>query len=355
MRRIKLRLAVLLVGTAMNCLGTSNCLQADDVVADTQLESDADAQPSQPEFNITMKTLGGRQLWGDVHFFHGWRIQQNVLDGHFRLLDEDDVRHAWGSHEACHECLQQIRRDQGLKPMSGKAVILVHGIIRSSKSFDPMKEQLRSSGYQVFGFDYPSTRVDIPTSADYLKRCMASLEGIDEINFVVHSMGGLVVRASLEEGHDPRIRRMVMLGVPNRGARMANLLQKNFFYRTLYGPAGQQLIEDAEGYIARLPTPAFDFALISGARGTENGYNPLVPGDDDGTVSLESTRLPGACDFMTVPILHSVLMWDEAVISSTDRFLRTGALRESGMTEPVPVSDKTTDVTASSFSQTVTP
>ena len=35
-----------------------------------------------------MKTLGGRQLWGDVAVFHDWRIQKNILTGHYRLLDE---------------------------------------------------------------------------------------------------------------------------------------------------------------------------------------------------------------------------------------------------------------------------
>jgi len=315
------------------------------------------ADDSLPLVNIPMKTLGGRQLWGDVLFFHDWRIQQNILDGHYRLLDGDDVRHAWGDYNDCCDQLKKIRREEGLRPMSGKAVILVHGIIRSSKSFDPMKERLQASGYQVFGFDYPSTRVDIPTSAQYLRRCIDSLDGVEEINFVAHSMGGLVVRASLTDEPDPRIRRMVMLGVPNRGARMASLLQKNFFYRTLYGPAGQQLVADGEGegLIAQLPTPDFDFALISGARGTPNGYNPLVPGDDDGTVALESTRLPGAHDFMTVRILHSVLMDDETVIESTDRFLRTGALRESGKTEPVPVVEAATKTTAAHSSQTTAP
>ncbi|MGE4003305.1 MAG: esterase/lipase family protein [Planctomycetaceae bacterium] len=289
-----------------------------------------------------MKTLGGRQFWGDVRFFHDWRIQQNVFSGHHRLLDGKDVRQAWGTLEACEQRLEEIRIERSLPPMSGKAVILVHGIVRSSKSFDPMKNELRAAGYEVFGFDYPSTRVEIPEAAAYLRQCIDSLDGITEINFVVHSMGGLVVRASLAESRDPRIRRMVMLGVPNLGARMANILQKNYLYRAVYGPAGQQLVEDPNGLIAKLPTPDFEFALISGARGTPGGYNPLIPGDDDGTVSLEATRLPGARDFMTVQALHSLIMRNPEAIAATRRFLWTGVLRESGRREPVPEADAAT-------------
>jgi pimeloyl-ACP methyl ester carboxylesterase len=285
---------------------------------------------------IPMKTLGGRQLWADVLHFHDWRIQQCHLDGHFRLLDSDDTRHAWGTFSECRTKLDEIRNEQMLPEMNGKAVILIHGIGRSSKSFHKMASTLRDAGYHVISFDYPSTRIEIPASAEYLHQVIQSLDGIDEINFVVHSMGGLVVRAYLKEHHDPRIRRMVMLGTPNQGAKMASLLEKNTLFRTLFGPAGQQLVDAPDGLIANLPTPEFEFAIVAGVRGSEEGYNPLIPGDDDGTVSLDSTQLPGAADFLTVRAMHSFLMSNPEVMAATEHFLRTGALRETGDKQPLP-------------------
>jgi hypothetical protein len=151
-------------------------------------------------------------------------------------------------------------------------------------------------------------------------------------------MGGLLVRTYLQSGTDPRIRRMVMLGVPNRGANMANVVQSNPLFKLLFGPAGQQLIEDPEGFISGLPTPTFEFAIVAGARGTDDGWNPLIEGDDDGTVEVENTRLPGATDFMTVCGLHSFLMDREDVIDATCRFVKTGALRETGSREPIAVA-----------------
>src|SRR6185369_719659 len=84
--------------------------------------------------NVSSLTLGGRQFWADVEYFHQWRIQQNTMTGHFRLLDASDFRHAWGTREQCQAKLREIRTAQKLPAMSGEAVILVHGIIRSSKS-----------------------------------------------------------------------------------------------------------------------------------------------------------------------------------------------------------------------------
>ena len=184
-----------------------------------------------------MKTLGGRQFWGDVQFFHGWRIQQNVFTHHFRLLDEFDHRHASGSLETCQETLWKIREQRQLPEMSGRGVVCLHGITRSSKSFTKMEKRLRESEYSCFSFNYPSTRVSIRKSSEYLQSVIDSLEGIEEINFVVHSMGGLVVRAYLDGDRDSRLNRMVMIGVPNDGAQLASLLKQNFLFRTIMGPA----------------------------------------------------------------------------------------------------------------------
>lgn len=293
-----------------------------------------------PKWNVPMKTFGGRQFWGDVHFFHDWRIQRNVFTGQYRLLDGRDVRHAAGSLEDCRKKLDEIRKQGNLPPMSGKAVVCIHGIIRSSKSFHRMSERLKKEGYSVFGFDYPSTRIPITEAADYLHSALKSLEGIDEINLVVHSMGGLVVRCYLSKQSDERIRRMVMLGVPNQGAEMANIGQGLFAYRLIFGPAGSQLICGESGLCCELPTPEFEFGIIAGARGTETGWNPLIPGDDDGTITVASTRLPGAADVATVHCLHSFLMNDLGAIDYTVRFLETGRFREEGEAQSIPREEK---------------
>ena len=56
-----------------------------------------------------MPTLGGKQFWADELFFHQWRIQRNVLDGHCRLLDENNLRHASGTFDECRAALEQIK------------------------------------------------------------------------------------------------------------------------------------------------------------------------------------------------------------------------------------------------------
>jgi pimeloyl-ACP methyl ester carboxylesterase len=291
------------------------------------------------EPDVTMKTLGGLQYWGDVYFYSDWRIQRNVFTSHYRLLDGNDYRRSWGTFKECLDTLEEIRETQQLPPMSGKAVLLIHGVIRSSKSMNALAQPLQDAGYTVFRFGYPSTQIKIEEAAEYLHRSIESLEGIDEINVIAHSMGGLVVRAYLMEHRDERLKRMVMLGVPNRGARLADRLKNLGIFHTIYGPAGQQLATGDDNLIAKLPTPNFEFAIIAGAQGTDEGLNPLVPGDDDGTVSVESARLPGATDFATAKCLHSFLMNSEKVIGYCVNFIKTGQLRAEGPRFPIPTLD----------------
>lgn len=289
--------------------------------------------------NPATRTLGGRQFWGDVRFFRGWRIQKNVLTGHHRLLDPEDHRFASGTFDECTTALEKIRETRKLAPMSGKAVILIHGIGRSSKSFSIMAKSLREDGYTIVGFDYPSTRLSLPKLTKFLHSVLQSLDGIESIDLVCHSMGGLLVRTYLMDHSEPRFRRLVMLGVPNKGARMADRLKSNPLFRAVLGPAGQQLVSDKDGLISRLPTPDFEFGVIAGGRSAVRGYNPLIPGDNDSTVSVSSTRLPGAQDFVMFPVIHSFLMTDKRCITATRSFLKTGRFHPHDDANPIAPSD----------------
>ena len=285
-----------------------------------------DTLKKQADEGMLAKTLGGRQFWGDVHHFRGWRIQQNVFTKHYRLIDPSDVRHMWGSFSDCETALKKIVGEKQLKPGSGSAVVMIHGLLQSSKCMNSMGMTLRDAGYTTVSFDYPSTQISITDAARFLDRSVKSLEGFNEINFVVHSMGGLVVRAYAMEFRDPRIKRMVMLGTPNRGAELADITQQYWIFRAAAGPGARQLGTRADGLIPKLPAPDFEFAVIAGSRGTATGWNPLIPGDDDGTVTVASTKLNGAADFGTVRAIHSRLLRNEEAIAQTVSFLKDGRL-----------------------------
>ena len=293
----------------------------------------ADESSSEPAHAdpIPMPTLGGKQFWADVLFFHQWRIQRNVLTGHYRLLDQRNFRHASGTLESCREVLSEIRRWQQLPPMRGAAVLVLHGLFRSHSSMEPLCQYLaENGGYLVCNVEYPSTRAGIAEHAAGLANIVENLDGVEEIHFVGHSLGNMVIRCYLATAAagtglpDPRIRRFVMLAPPNRGSEIAAALAENELFQAIVGEPGRQLGAEWPWLEAKLRVPSCTFGIIAGGLGNATGFNPLLPGDDDGTVTVSSTRLEGACDFLLLPVLHSSIMHNERVMSQTLSFLRNG-------------------------------
>jgi len=296
--------------------------------------------------------MGGKQFWGDELFFHGWHIQRNTLTDHCRLLDAANRRHAWGAFDECQTRLEQIKREQNLPPMRGKAVILLHGLFRSSRAMNEMADHLHArGGYTVFSVTYPTTRSGVDGHAAALAGIVRRLDGIEEINFVGHSLGNLVIRHYLADETDPaqgkrpdeRIKRIVMLGPPNNGAQMADSLGRLRIYPLVAGQSGVQ-IRDWQKHQSRFATPGCEFAIIAGGRGGEHGYNPLLRGDNDLVVSVETTRLPGAADFAVLPVVHTHIMDDPIAQQYTLRFLQSGYFIAADKRQPIfDLADRTKD------------
>lgn len=296
-------------------------------------------------WNWTMKTMGGRQFWTDVSHLDGWRIQFNHMTGHYRLLDSEDYRHAWGNLPHCELKLDQIAIDKQLKPYSGKVVILLHGLVRSHTSMNPLRDHLRENGYQILNFQYASSRATIGDHANALAHVISQLgDDVTEINFVGHSMGNLVVRHYLhntrnertgEEG-DPRIGRMVMLGPPNQGSRMARIMKYSAVFNLVTGASGTQLSTVWERLEPQLSRPKFQFGILAGGQATDSDLsNPLLNGKDDFTVSVEETKLAGAHDFAVRPWNHTGMMKDPEAIELTLRFLQNGFFYDEARRQPI--------------------
>jgi hypothetical protein len=278
----------------------------------------AAAQSALP--NIQLPTLGGTQVWRDEMVRAGWRVQRHHWTEHCRLLDHNHVRRAWGGCTAMYAELKRLAP----KPTSRHVVLLVHGIARGPGTFGDLPRALRAAGYDAAAISYPSTRAGLEDHARRLRDVILRLEDADTVSFVTHSMGGLVVRKALEDQSWQTVikpGRLVMIAPPNQGSAVARFLKDSPAYLALYGPAGQQLVPDVA---MRIAAPRIPFGIIAGGKGDETGFNPLLPGDDDGTVSVAETRLDGAQDFKVLPRLHGIIARSPAIEPHVARFLATG-------------------------------
>jgi pimeloyl-ACP methyl ester carboxylesterase len=275
--------------------------------------------------NVPMPTLGGKQIWADIFIRGGWRIQRNVLSGYCRLLDHNNIRRARGTLAHCRERFDHLKGRNPVTPQGGHVVMLVHGLGRSSGAFSVLEDSLRREGYETANVNYPSTRLGIAEHADNLEHIIETLEGAETLSFITHSLGGLVVRDLLARDSTWRARiavhRLIMIAPPNKGSQIADRLQALPAYRWLTGESGQGLTTEAA---ARLPVPEIEFGIIAGGRGNENGFNPLLPGDNDGLVTVAETALHGARDFLLVGTTHGLIDDHPQTIDATLAFLRGG-------------------------------
>jgi pimeloyl-ACP methyl ester carboxylesterase len=294
---------------------------------------------------MPMPTMGGKQFWADEFYFHKWRIQRNVFTGHYRLLDENNWRHAWGSMGECRSALDKIKLQRNLPPMSGKAVLLLHGLADVYSAMDPLAKRVEEEGgFRAFRVVYPSTRETIGDHARSLARIVESLEGIEEIYFVGFSMGNIVIRRYLADQTDhargkrpdPRIKRMVMIGPPNHGSELAADLAGNPIFQVVAGEPGRSLGDHWVWEEQSLAVPQFEFGILAGGQGNQKGLNPLLPGDDDGVVTVASTRLAGAADFLVLPGFHPLLPRQAKVQECTLRFLKHGYFVSPERRQPIP-------------------
>jgi triacylglycerol lipase len=208
-------------------------------------------------------------------------------------------------------------------------VILLHGLCRSGRSMIRMGQSLSLAGYKVLNMEYPSRSASIEKlSDDAIGRAVADCQkqGATKIDFVTHSLGGILVRSYLARHAIPDLGRVVMLGPPNQGSEVVDKLGSWWLFRKVNGPAGNELGTGPDSTPNKLGPANFSVGIIAGDRSLD-WINSLmmIPGPNDGKVSVERTKLAGMTDHIVIHATHPFMMRNRTVIKQTLAFLRNGA------------------------------
>ncbi len=271
--------------------------------------------------NFPLPTLGGKQFWTDFAWNDGWRLQQNAITEHWRLLSPKNVRYAWGNRLECESAMERHVTPPERQP-DARIIVMLHGLMRTSGSMSQVGKALEDAGIErPVCFEYASTRRGVAAHAAALRHWLETLPGEPRIDFVAHSMGNIVIRhliMDLQRDGDPRgllarSGKFVMLGPPNHGANIARQLGKLGLFETVTGQGGMELGPAWEAFEHRLAIPPFPFMIVAGDVQKSWLKNPLVEGPSDLIVRTEETKLDGADAFHVLPVMHSLMMNDSTV------------------------------------------
>lgn len=218
------------------------------------------------------------------------------------------------------------------KAMTPQCVILLHGLARTHVCMSKLAFTLKRYRYIVINEDYPSTEKSIAELADfYLPAMIAECQKSHarSINFVTHSMGGIILQQYLQHHTIPNLGRIVMLSPPNHGSQIADLLHDNWLYKLITGPAGQELMTCTHSTPNKinLKKGHYQIGIIAGTFNFIPFGNYLFDAENDGAVSVTSAKSEIMKDFMSFPISHPFIMDSVAVHEQILYFLRFGKFK----------------------------
>ena len=182
----------------------------------------------------------------------------------------------------------------------------------------PIAWRLKQRGFAPILFSYSTLWQSPELAMERLAQRLAA-HGGEPMHLLAHSLGGLIAVETLNRHPGLPAGRLVCLGSPIAGSAAARgLAQRRLAW--VSGKSGEFLRSGLTG----LP-PGREIGMIAGARSMGLGkFFGGLDGDNDGTVAVAETRLPGLTEHVVVGASHSGLIVSAQAAELAANFLGTG-------------------------------
>lgn len=205
-------------------------------------------------------------------------------------------------------------------------VICLHGLYLHGAGMYLVKRRLETEyGMRGLLFSYPSVRGTLDDNAAALAEFIQK-ESPGGVHIVGHSLGGVVSLRMLANYPDAPPGRLVCLGSPLTGSRAADFLTRQDWTEPFIGKSLSAGVIDAPASSWAAGVCATrEVGVIAGdaAIGVAQ-FLADINEDNDGTVAVSETQLPGARDHLIMPVSHNGMMLSSSVVDQAAAFLRRG-------------------------------
>lgn len=213
----------------------------------------------------------------------------------------------------------------GEQASPAKCAVLLHGLGRNAGSMNKVAKALEERGYLVWNKTYPSRQKSIQELAGVVGQGLLFCKGqrSQNIYFVTHSLGGILVRQYFQGKSDRQVKAVVMLAPPNKGSELSDHFRDQKWYQVYSGIAGQQLGTSPKSLPNSLKRISLPVGIIAGTETSDPWFAHLFKGPNDGKVLVENTKLVEMKDFIEVPAGHTFIMRNPEVINQILYFFET--------------------------------
>jgi len=205
-------------------------------------------------------------------------------------------------------------------------VVVLHGIARTWRSMRRLTHFIERNGYPALNVGYPSTRLPLEALVEYIhqKVVLFNQDPSRKIHFVGYSLGGLLARGLIHKHRPANLGRVVQLAPPNQGSEVADFWKHTFLYRWIFGLAGQDLGARDKAFSRILGPVDYELGVVAGNRTWDPISSAMIPGPNDGKVSVESTRVPGLTDHIIISASHTFIIYNIEAWEQTLHFFEFG-------------------------------
>ena len=200
--------------------------------------------------------------------------------------------------------------------------MLVHGLWLHGVAMALLGHRIERCGFNVLTYSYPSLRLNLTENAQRFARYCRSIVA-PRLNFVGHSLGGLIVLRMLGQAVGLPPGRVVLAGTPSAGCHAARRFARLPGGRAALGRSMPEWLESGRSTGAE----SHEIGVIAGSLplGLGRLIAPDLPRPCDGVVSVIETHVPGMRDQIVLPVSHSGMLVSRPVARQICAFLRGGA------------------------------
>ena len=211
--------------------------------------------------------------------------------------------------------------------MNNQITILSHGFNKSSEDMAYLGDGLSYHGIN-------NVIVNLPTTFGSLSDCLNSLHAQiyditkkHNINFIGHSMGGLIIRSYINKWKLENVNRCIFIATPHLGSKLAKISGCIPFYENIFKPIKNLKSSIENEYL--LTNKNIEIGLIIGHKNNTVLGNIFLPAESDGRVEIKSALSSDAKDAIILPYGHKEIHRKEETLNQVKCFLLNGIFHKN--------------------------